>query len=194
MDYFVDAIKAVLREERAGSAVIIGHSMGAIIALHFYRRYPTQTQGLVLVDGPPPTHTREFIEPLVNSLRVDYARTTRMVIDELLEPIQSVDLRNQIEAVMLNVPKYVSISELQSAMNQQQDVNSQINVPVLAIFSQSLIFPTQTENYFRSIARDLDFQIWPNVSHFLMMERPDDFNRTLRVFLSDRQVFLSAHR
>ncbi len=40
----------VLAAEGAGPAIVIGHSLGAQIAVHFAHRYPESTRGLVLID------------------------------------------------------------------------------------------------------------------------------------------------
>ena len=40
----------VLNAEGASSAVVVGHSLGAQIAVHFARRYPDRVRGLVLID------------------------------------------------------------------------------------------------------------------------------------------------
>jgi pimeloyl-ACP methyl ester carboxylesterase len=35
---------------------------------------------------------------------------------------------------------------------------------------------------------DLDYQVWENVSHFLMMEQPERFNRALVAFLEKHKL------
>ncbi len=56
LDHHVSDLSAVL-EQRVGSQVqvdIIGHSLGALIGLHFALRYPERVRSLVLVDAPMP--------------------------------------------------------------------------------------------------------------------------------------------
>lgn len=43
-------LAAVLEAEGHERAVVVGHSLGAHLALHFAARYPTKTSGLVMID------------------------------------------------------------------------------------------------------------------------------------------------
>jgi pimeloyl-ACP methyl ester carboxylesterase len=64
-----------------------------------------------------------------------------------------------------------------------------INVPVLAIMAKSPFNPPGTEQFYRSIAPNLDFQMWEGVGHFLMMEKPKQFNEAVIAFL-DKNALL----
>ena len=45
MDYFAQAVDAVLRDAKVKRAVLVGHSMGTPVARQFYRKYPEKTLG-----------------------------------------------------------------------------------------------------------------------------------------------------
>jgi pimeloyl-ACP methyl ester carboxylesterase len=62
--------------------------------------------------------------------------------------------------------------------------NDQINIPVLAIMARSPAWKDDEEEYFRSIVPTLEFKMWTEVSHFLMMERPAEFNSEISGFIS----------
>jgi len=57
-------------------------------------------------------------------------------------------------------------------------------VPVLAILAKSPFWPADTEQFYRTIAPSLDFQMWDGVGHFLMMEGPERFNPLLRTAIN----------
>lgn len=38
------------------------------------------------------------------------------------------------------------------------------------------------ENY-RDVAPDLEFHLWPDVSHLIMMDKPAEFNRAVKAFV-----------
>ena len=64
----------------------------------------------------------------------------------------------------------------------------QIKVPALAVIARSPFWPADAEQRFKRVAPDLDFRAWEGVSHFLMMDRPDEFNRELSDFLARRKL------
>jgi pimeloyl-ACP methyl ester carboxylesterase len=41
---------------------------------------------------------------------------------------------------------------------------------------------------FRSLAPTLEYQMWDGVSHFLMMEKPKEFNEALAGFLNKNNL------
>jgi pimeloyl-ACP methyl ester carboxylesterase len=59
-----------------------------------------------------------------------------------------------------------------------------ITVPVLAIMAKSPFLPADNEQIYRGIAPDLTYQVWDGAGHFLMMERPAQFNQELMKFLA----------
>jgi len=40
----------------------------------------------------------------------------------------------------------------------------------------------------RKLIAKLDYQVWENVSHFLMMEKPREFNAAVLKFLDQNQL------
>jgi pimeloyl-ACP methyl ester carboxylesterase len=63
-----------------------------------------------------------------------------------------------------------------------------IKIPVLAILAKSPFWPADTEQFLRTLAPTLEFYTWADVSHFLMMEKPQEFNQTVRGFLSKNSL------
>ena len=68
-------------------------------------------------------------------------------------------------------------------------VQDKINVPVLAVMAKSPFWPADTEQFYRSIAPKLEFQMSEGVGHFLMMEKPKQFNEVVITFL-DKNALL----
>lgn len=184
MDYFARSIEAVMRDARIDRAVLAGHSMGTPIVRQFYRLYPKRTLGLVIVDGglrsfAPKAQTDEFAA----RLRANYKTVAPQMIDGMLMPIKDEKLKNEIRAAMLATPEHVAISAMIGMGDEKLYERDAIGVPVLAVLAKSPFWQADTEQFLRSLAPDLEFHMWEGVSHFLMMDKPQEFNRTLQAFL-----------
>ena len=63
-----------------------------------------------------------------------------------------------------------------------------ITVPVLAIMAKNQFYPPNVEQSFRAIAPNMEFQMWDGVGHFLMMEKPKQFNEVVLAFLDKNKL------
>lgn len=186
MDFFARSVDAVLQDAGVERAVLVGHSMGTPVIRQFYRKYPNKTLALVLVDGALRPFADEatmskFIEPLRGP---NYNEAAGQLVAGMLAPVSSPALREEIKSAMLSTPQHVAVSAMDGMASKVIWTNDKINVPVLAIMAKSPFWPADNEQFFRSIAPNLDYHMWEGVSHFLMMERPGEFNEALAVFLT----------
>jgi pimeloyl-ACP methyl ester carboxylesterase len=184
MEYFAKSVEAVLKDAKIERAVLVGHSMGTPVVRQFYRLYPEKTAALVIVDGAlrpfaPKAELDKFFAPL----RANYKQASQTFIDGMLKPIKDEKLKTEIRSAMLATPDYVAVGAMDGMNDEQIHAPDKINVPVSAILAKSPFWQPDTERFLRSLAPNLEFQMWENVSHFLMMEKPAEFNQTLRAFL-----------
>ncbi len=73
MEIWCQDLLRVLDAERYSDAVLVGHSLGAQLAIHFAHRFPTRVRGLVLVDpilGRPSTRIVRLGQTLRPVLRL----------------------------------------------------------------------------------------------------------------------------
>lgn len=191
MDLFASAVDAVLQDAGVQRAVLVGHSMGTPVARQFYRKYPQKTLALVIVDGPlRPFGDKALMDQIITPLRgPDYKQQASQMIDGMLGPQVSPALREQIKTSMLSTPQHVAVSAMESMADESIWKQDKVNVPVLAVNAKSPFWPPDSEQFFRSIAPNIDYQMWDGVSHFLMMEKPKEFNAAVIAFL-DKQKLL----
>ncbi|MEK6323949.1 MAG: alpha/beta hydrolase [Acidobacteriota bacterium] len=191
MDLFARAVDAVLRDAGIDRAVLVGHSMGTPVIREFYRKYPQKTLGLVIVDGmlrafgDKKMMETTFIAPLRGP---DYKERASRFIDGMLGPQVTPALREQIKTSMLSTPQSVAISAMEGMADESIWKQDKINVPVLVILAKSPFWPPDNEQFFRSIAPKLEYQMWDGVSHFLMMEKPKEFNDAVIAFLDKQRL------
>jgi pimeloyl-ACP methyl ester carboxylesterase len=185
MDYFARAIDAVMRDAKVERAVLVGHSMGTPVIRQFYRKYPEKTLALVIVDGGlRPFGKKEQMEAFIAPLRgPNYKEAAARFVDGMLGPVKSAELRAEIRSSMLATPQHVAVGAMDGMADESIWKQDKINVPVLAILAKSPFWPADNEQFFRSLAPNLDYRMWDGVSHFLMMEKPAEFNQAVEAFM-----------
>lgn len=189
MEYFARSIEAVMKKANVNQAVLIGHSMGTPVIRQFYRLYPEKTLGLVIVDGAlRPYADEETFEKFFAPIRTDYKKNAPMMIDGMLMPVRDEKLKLQIREAMLATPDYVALSAMDGMAEKKIWEKDQIKVPVLAIMAQSPAWKPDEKDFFQSIAPNLDFRMWQGYSHFLMMEQPAVFNKSVKLFINKNKL------
>lgn len=190
IDVFARSVATVLKEARVSRAVLVGHSMGTPVARQLYRLYPEMVNGLVIVDGSlRPYFTSDRDLQFLSALRDDYDAVSREFVQGMVAQIRDEALRKKITRAMLAGPKHVGIGAMEALNEQAIWKPEPINVPVLAIYDSSAGWPEDNENFIRSLAPKLDYRAWKGVTHFLMMERPREFNDEIKSFLKRRNIF-----
>lgn len=190
MDLYVRAIDAVLRDAKVKAATLVGHSNGTPVIRQFYRKFPEKTRALVIVDGGlRPFGDRATMEKFVARLKGPaYEENTGKFIDNMTSSIPDAPLREKIKTTMLRTPQYVGISEFESTLDPELWKPNKIDVPVLMILAKQPAWSAEYEQFARGLVRDLDYQVWEGVSHFLMMEQPERFNSAVAAFLEKHKL------
>lgn len=189
MDYFARSIEAVMRDAGVKRAVLVGHSMGTPVIRQFYRLYPEKTLGLVIVDGALRLMLpKEQMGQFIGRLRSDYPSTAPQMVDGMLMPIRDAKMKGEIRKAMLSTPGHVAISAMEGMSDEKVYEKTPIKIPVLAILAKSPFWPADTEQFLRTLAPTPEFYMWADVSHFLMLEKPREFNQTVQGFLSKNRL------
>jgi pimeloyl-ACP methyl ester carboxylesterase len=189
MYYFARSMDAVLTDAKVKHAVLVGHSMGTPVIRQYYRLFPTKTDGLVIVDGAlrlvvSKQQMDEFIAPL----KANYQTAAPQMIEGLIGPVKDEKLKSEIRTAMLATPDYVAVSAMDGMTDEKIYETDQIKVPVLAVLVKSPFWPPDTEEFLRSLAPTLEVTMWDGVSHFLMMEKPREFDETVQTFLTQNKL------
>ena len=188
MDLYARAIDAVLVDAKIESAILVGHSNGTPAIREYYRKFPSKVRALVIVDGP----LRQFfdaagMEKFIAPFRGDHYReaATRM-IDGITRAMPSEANRAEIKTLMLRTPQRVAVSEFENTANAELWKPDKINVPVLMVLAKQPAWSAEYEQFVRSLIPDLDYLVWEDVSHFLMMDKPQEFNEAVLAFAAKK--------
>jgi len=190
MEYFARAIEAVMRDAKVKRAVLVGHSMGTPVARQFYRKYPDKTLAIVIVDGSlRPFGDKAMMDRVIEGFRgPNYRQTVAQMFSGMSGPGLSAEAKNRIDASSRSTPQHVLVGAMEGMADSSIWGEDKINVPVLAIMARNPFFPPNVEESFRAIAPKMEFYMWEGVGHFIMMERPKQFNETVIAFLDKHRL------
>lgn len=190
MDHFAAAVDAVLRDAKVEHAVLIGHSMGTPVVRQFYRKYPAKTLAIVIVDGGLRLFgTKEMRDQFLNMFRAANYKEAGAQMFTQMTPVLATAEKDHVIASLQSTPQNVLVSAMEAMGQEDLYATDKINVPVLAILAKSPFWAADTEQFFRSLAPDLEYQMWEGVDHFLMLEKPKEFNETVVAFVNKKNLF-----
>ncbi len=184
LDFFARAVLAVLRDARVDKAIFIGHSMGAAALCRVHHQAPKKFAALVSVDGllcrPPgtPAEARALVGPFGSPQYLDHARG----FISTFFPVPGTDgLRDRVMSEMLATPQHVMLGAMLGMFGPDQPdwILRKVDAPVIAINARSPWWSNGYEHYVRSLSPQSDYVIMEGVGHFLMLEKPAEFNATL---------------
>ena len=196
MDLYARAIDAVLSDATVKSVILLGHSNGTPVIRRYYRKFPAKVKALVIVEGPlRPFVNKDNMERFIGPFRSDgYVQAMGGFVDAITKPIKDGALRDKIKALMLKTPQHVAVSEFEATVDPDLWKEDKIDIPVLMILAKQPVWTTEYEQFVRGLISKLDYQVWDNVSHFLMMEKPREFSAALTVFLQQNQLLQIARK
>lgn len=192
-DLYTSAIDGVAKDAGIKSLVLVGHSNGAPFVRDYYRKFPDKVKALVVVDGPlHAMFDRDTMEKFVVPLKGDnYPQAGGRVIAGMTSSVKEPALQEKIRRLMLKTPQHVAVSEFEATADEDLWKADKIDIPVLMIMAKQPAWSPEYEQFVRGLIPKLDYQVWPNVSHFLMMEKPREFNAAVLKFLENNQLLKS---
>jgi pimeloyl-ACP methyl ester carboxylesterase len=179
---YAQDVVAVARELPNPQLVLVGHSMGADVALAATPLLGERVIGVVAVEalrsvGEPPLTARD-IERKVAPFSADFVGTTRnFVSSSLFEPGADPALVQKVAYNMSLRPPAVAVPSMRALL--QMDLAGllpAIHVPVYAINSDLL--PTDAARIRRALP-DFHLDVLDHTGHFLILEAPARFNPLL---------------
>jgi pimeloyl-ACP methyl ester carboxylesterase len=184
MDFFAGAVLAVMRDAHTDRATLVGHSMGTPVICRVYRQAPEKVAALVAVDGTlrRPKLRPEQAEQFVAAFRApEYRENTRQVMGSMFPVPGTEALRDRVVSELLVTPQYVMVGAMEGMFGADQpdwDIK-QATVPVLVINAPNPMWTPEYEAYARALSPKTDYCTIDGVGHWLMLEKPTEFNTVL---------------
>jgi pimeloyl-ACP methyl ester carboxylesterase len=186
---FARAVEAVRADAGAERIVLVGHSMGVPVVRQYARMYPDRVAGLVAVDGPldmrgPPPPAFDQGPPPMTGPEGLAARES--LIRSMFVPETPVALQEHILAMMLGTPETTAAGAMAAMFDPSLQAADVVQAPTLAVYAGTAQVPDAAT--VKEIVPSYEAAQLAGTGHFLMMEKPEEFNRLLAAFL-DRIEF-----
>lgn len=188
------ALKTLMEHVGARRNIVLGHSMGGMIAQEAYAHFPSLFNGLILsattaaFGKPGGEWQKEFLNARFAPL--DAGRSMASLADELVVGIAAPDATSEAKRAMTSVMATVSEATYRLALSaivsfDQRENLANIRVPTLVLSGEvdKTAAPAVMERMAARIPSAQYLQL-PGVGHIANMERPGDFNRAVLQFLT----------
>jgi len=187
MDLFARAVESVREELAADRVVLVGHSMGTPVIVQYARLYPGRVAAMVFVDGVVTLGARAGHRPDTSGIRGPQGLRNREANTRgMFSAATTPELQARIIRMMQQAPEATAVQAMEAMYDPAIWKNDVLAMPILAIYADHsrLADPAYMKRHFSH----LEYTEIRGTGHFLMLEKPAEFNRLLLAFL-DRQKF-----
>lgn len=182
-----DDVAEVMRELDAGPAIVVGHSLGGLVALLLNDRHPEMVLGTVLGDSPLMSAGRGAFEAMSREVlaagTMEPARTT---VESFFVEDTPHDIREHVRRVMLACPPEVGAGMLSNGGVFVERLDAMIKAadkkPLMAIWGSR---PLGDPEHLRAITMFVRQEPIVGAGHFFQLEQPQLTNALLRAFVDD---------
>jgi pimeloyl-ACP methyl ester carboxylesterase len=177
-------IKAVVEDVNARKVILIGHSMGGEIVACAARLMPERVIGIVGVDtlqNVEDTMDKEVFAKMVESFQKDFKGEVGSFVESMLGKNIKPELKKWIIDDMSSAPPYVAISAFKEYVPKFENkgmanIFKDIRCPIRCVNAD--LWPTNPQANRRYMS-SFDVAIMKDCGHFVMLEKPKEFNKLL---------------
>ena len=173
-------VAAVVNSLGAKQVVLVGHSMGADVVVEAAKRLRGKVAGMVWVDeyqNLDRLHGAAEVESFLGKFRKDFRGATNSFVRGMFLPDADPKLVDRVAKDMASAPPFVGLSALEHTLlngSKLPAALADLKLPVVAINADRQ--PTDHQSLAKHGVKAF---VIPNSGHFLMLEDPARFNRSL---------------
>lgn len=196
MDAFVAAVQAVIDHVQVKRVVLLGHSMGGMVAQEFAARWPERVHGLVLActsalfGKPDGAWQQQFIAERLAPLDagLGMAGMADRLVPGLVSPTASAAARQSARDVMARVPEPTYRAALKTIAGfDRREALGAIRVPALLLAAEhDRTAPPEVMQRMAARIAGSEYRCLADAGHIANVEAPAAFNAAVVDFLSRR--------
>ena len=180
---YVAWVRQILEALAIEKPVLIGHSLGAAISLHYALTYGDKLAGIVPVGGGAAMPVNQLI---LESLKIDPVTVIAMAVKFSVAKSN----RDRLSPILMKSMSAVNLDVLYGDFLacDKHDVTatvSQICVPALVICGdQDKMTPPEMSRYLKDRIPGAQLALIKDAGHFVILENVEAFNQALRTFVA----------
>lgn len=190
-DFAADAA-AFVEEKKLGSVIVVGHSMGGIVAQRFAINYPHLTRGLVIICSDPvasknPGMPEFYAEVQQMQTAPDKEFMTGFQKACLAKPIDSAYFNTLVDE-SLKVPLHVFKAALKGMTNADyREPLKKVTAPGLILWGdKDAFFQRQGQEALKKSLKNAKWVVYEGVGHALHWEEPQRFAKDIASFVAQQ--------
>ncbi|OOQ56557.1 alpha/beta fold hydrolase [Mucilaginibacter pedocola] len=188
VEYLVNFLVETVEEAGAQQVVLVGNSLGGHIAIRYAHRSPHRVSKMVLTGS---SGLYENMQAGSYLRRSNYAYLKERIAATFYDAALATD-ELVAEVMQVTTDTYKCLCIVKAAKATQRDkvlgILAEIETPVLLIWGNNdTITPPDVARHFWDNLPDARLVMLNNCGHAPMMERPDEFNKTLEDFLNEEE-------
>jgi pimeloyl-ACP methyl ester carboxylesterase len=178
-------VEAVIDDLKATQVIVVGHSMGGLIALKVAADRPQVVVGIACVDtlqnaeqAPP----QELFDSFAKQMEINYSKSMTGFMPQMFGPHADPAVVQWATDQALNTNSKIAIALFRDLANVDlKTLMGNVKVPIRCVnaeLSQPMKIRTATE--VNKKYADFDVITMADVGHYPQLEKPDEFNTQLR--------------
>jgi pimeloyl-ACP methyl ester carboxylesterase len=189
MALFADDLAWLCQQLGLAKPVVVGHSMGGVIAFELAARHPALPAAVVAVDAPiiPPQQVRDAMAPVIAGVKTpDYRQVSRsFVANALFLPTDDPALKARVVEEMSAAPQHVMASALEQILACDTEASTAaVQVPALLLNAEGPGWPLAGVARIKELNPKVMVGQTVGAGHLHQLVVPDQVNAMIERFLA----------
>jgi pimeloyl-ACP methyl ester carboxylesterase len=188
MDLFARAVESVRAEAGADRVVLAGHSMGTPVIVQYARLYPQHVGAMVFVDGLVSMGNFQPAGgvPIGNQMGgPNGGKAREAMIRGMFSAATTPEMQTHILGMMLGAPEATAVGAMNATFDPANWKGDTFNQPILGLYADKSGLGDRA--YMKTHFPNLEYHEIAGTGHFLMLEKPEEFNALLLGFLAKQK-------
>ena len=190
MDLFARAVESVRSESKADRVVLVGHSMGTPVVVQYARLYPQHVAAMVFVDGPVTPRARGRNAAPSNAppgqvmAGPEGAKRRESLVRGMVSR-STPEVQKHVLSMMMATSETTAVEAMNATEDPAVWKDDVFTQPVLGLYTVKS--SAGNPEYMKTHFPNTDYNEVAGAGHFVMLDKPDEFNRLLLEFLGKQK-------